>query len=599
MRVRFWGTRGSIAKAGPGTVRYGGNTSCVELRSPDGTLVVLDCGTGAHGLGSALLTGGNAPRRGHILITHTHWDHIQGFPFFAPLRVRGNEWDVYGPHGAGLSLRETLAGQMQYTYFPLALDDLGATVRYHDLVEGRFKLGDIQVTAQYLHHPALTIGYRLECAGVVVVYATDHEPHSRRLAVGDAVPRGREDARHEQFLAGADLVIHDAQYTADEYPSKVGWGHSTMEYVVQAAAAADVQRLALFHHDPLRDDDAVENVVSLARERVAKANAPLEVLAAAEGQVLDIERTRRVRSAYRPATKSAIVTPASNTHEQSVLVAVSEPATADLLADAAADEGLRLFSAADVETAIEVVHREKPTLLIIERSLAGRDGLDLCREVRGGEGTYAKEVAIVVIQDDDDPEALLAAGATGSLARPFDAGYARARMRSWLLSTDWHGERAPLGDNEAQRVRAVRATGLLDSEPEERFDRYTRIAAALFEVPVVLITLVDADRLWFKSHYGTDTCESPRDVAFCPHAILDDTVMQVPDALLDTRFADNPFVVGEPFLRFYAGAPLKLADGSRAGTLCLVDYRPRSLSDAQVELLCDLRGLVEREFRSG
>src|SRR5215471_223070 len=258
MRVRFWGTRGSIAKAGPGTLRYGGNTSCVEVRTRAGTLLVLDCGTGAHGLGQALGEAG-PPQRGHMLITHTHWDHIQGFPFFVPLFMRDSEWDVYAPRGLRESLRETLAGQMQYTYFPVTLDQLAATVRYHDLVEGEFAIADVRVTTRYLNHPALTLGYRLDADGAVVVYATDHEPHSR-AGTSTAEDAFGEDRRHADFLADADLLIHDAQYTAAEYPAKHGWGHSPVEYVVQQAALARVRRLALYHHDPLRHDDAVDEL---------------------------------------------------------------------------------------------------------------------------------------------------------------------------------------------------------------------------------------------------------------------------------------------------------------------------------------------------
>ena len=134
MRIQFWGTRGSIAKPGPSTARYGGNTSCIEVRSARETLVILDCGTGGHPLGQKLMSGGAKGLRGHILISHTHWDHIQGIPFFAPLFVPGNEWDIYGPKGLGQSLPEALAGQMQYTYFPVTLDQCGAKIRYHDLV---------------------------------------------------------------------------------------------------------------------------------------------------------------------------------------------------------------------------------------------------------------------------------------------------------------------------------------------------------------------------------------------------------------------------------------------------------------------------------
>jgi ribonuclease BN (tRNA processing enzyme) len=149
MRVQFWGTRGSLAKPGPTTLRYGGNTSCVEVRTADGTLVVLDCGTGAHDLGLKLAASTKPPLRGHLLITHTHWGHIRGFPFFAPLFARGNEWDIDAPGGLGRQLEVTLAGQMEYTYFPITLAQCGAAIRFHDLTEGRFEIGTLRVTARY------------------------------------------------------------------------------------------------------------------------------------------------------------------------------------------------------------------------------------------------------------------------------------------------------------------------------------------------------------------------------------------------------------------------------------------------------------------
>src|ERR671931_1762502 len=277
MRIRFWGTRGSLAKPGPTTLRYGGNTSCVEIRTADGTLVVLDCGTGAHGLGQALLASGESPLRGHLLITHTHWDHIQGFPFFAPLFIPGNTWDLYAPGGLGQHLEATLAGQMEYAYFPITLAQLGATIRYHDLVEGSFDLDGVRVIARYLNHPALTLGYRLEVGGMALVYATDHEPHSRHLpnasslagAASPDSPVHQEDQGHIDFLTGAGLVIHDAQYTAEEYLQKAGWGHSPVEYTVDVALAARAKRLALFHHDPLRDDEALDRLGGACRLRVA------------------------------------------------------------------------------------------------------------------------------------------------------------------------------------------------------------------------------------------------------------------------------------------------------------------------------------------
>jgi phosphoribosyl 1,2-cyclic phosphodiesterase len=158
VRVQFWGTRGSIAKPGLSTARYGGNTSCIELCSERGNLVVIDCGTGAHSLGRKLMSSGAAGLKGSILISHTHWDHIQGLPFFELLFAPGSEWDIYGPKGLHESLREALGAQMQYAYFPVTLDQCAAKIRYHDLVEGTFAIDDIEVFARYLNHPALTLG---------------------------------------------------------------------------------------------------------------------------------------------------------------------------------------------------------------------------------------------------------------------------------------------------------------------------------------------------------------------------------------------------------------------------------------------------------
>lgn len=221
MKVCFWGTRGSIPKPGPKTLRYGGNTSCVEVRSATGTIVVIDCGSGAHDLGQSLMAEADGPVKGAMLISHTHWDHIQGFPFFAPLFVDGNQWDIYAPRSLNTSLQETLSGQMQYTYFPVSLDAMGAKLHYHDLVEGEFSIGDIRVKTHYLNHPALTLGYRLEVDGRVVVYICDNEPYCAETCFEGEQISSQEQAMLN-FVRDADLVIHDAQYSAREYPDKVG-----------------------------------------------------------------------------------------------------------------------------------------------------------------------------------------------------------------------------------------------------------------------------------------------------------------------------------------------------------------------------------------
>src|SRR5215510_1334366 len=288
MHVRIWGARGSLATPGPTTVRYGGNTACVEITTPGGALIIIDCGTGIRGLGQHLLATEPAILKGHILISHTHWDHIQGIPFFGPFFAAGNEWDLYAPKGAHQSLRDALEGQMEYSYFPVQLDDLGAEIRYHELVEGAFRIADATIRTRYLNHPALTFAYRIEAEGAAIVYASDHEPHSRHLADGTGEISG-EDLRHCEFLADADLVIHDAQYTAAEYAQKIGWGHSTVEYALAMCRAAGVRKVVLSHHDPSRNDDAIDRIITKARADLRHNASAMEVMAATEGSELSIK----------------------------------------------------------------------------------------------------------------------------------------------------------------------------------------------------------------------------------------------------------------------------------------------------------------------
>jgi phosphoribosyl 1,2-cyclic phosphodiesterase/DNA-binding response OmpR family regulator len=594
MFVRFWGTRGSIPKPGPKTLRYGGNTSCVEVRSAAGIMVMLDCGTGAVALGAELMQSGKKPLRGHLLISHTHWDHIQGLPFFAPLFVPGNEWDVYAPRGFEQSVRETLAGQMQHTYFPVELEQLGAAVRYHDLTEGVFNLGDIKISTQYLNHPALTLGYRLEADGVTVVYACDHEPHTRALAYGSG-DVGGQDQRHAEFLAGADLLIHDAQYRAAEYEGKIGWGHSTLEYVVAMAQLAEVKKVALTHHDPMRDDDTIDKEVEEVRQRLKAQGATLEVFAAAEGPGLELEAhpgQPPKRQVDEPSAEAAV---SSRLSELIVLIGIADPALNDILWQTLHTDGIKVLRVTDGASALRLTQTDEPSLIILDRYLHGVDSLETCRAIRLS-GTKGKEVPIVIVAAQQDAAGGNAAGVTDWLVKPFSTIYARTRMRAWLLRTACRWVPARVPENEDQRLIDLRNLAILDTEPEERFDKLTRIAAALFDVPVTLISMVDENRQWFKSACGTSLRESPRDISFCAHAILQPTVMIVPDTLLDPRFADNPIVVNEPRVRFYAGCPL-VVDGSCLGTLCLIDTRPRDLDATAIRLLQDLADLVLQELQ--
>jgi CheY-like chemotaxis protein len=413
------------------TLRYGGNTSCVEVRGDDGTLIVLDCGTGAHALGQALVSAG--PHRGHLMIGHTHWDHIQGFPFFAPLFVPGNTWDIYAPEALGRQLEQTLAGQMEYNYFPVTLAQLAATIHFHDIAEVQFAIGEMRVTTQYLNHPVLTLGYRLECGGNAVVYSADHEPHAPNPAARAQYepPRHKEDQRHIDFLADADLVIHDSQYTIAEYSQKIGWGHTPAEWAVDYAVAARAKRLALTHHDPLRDDDALDRLVEMCRQRASAAGSGLEIFAAAEGQELRfIERDAKTPAAARASQPMRKVGP------HTILVADDDPTIVRLLTLALEQDGFRVVTASDGEAALRLAGLEHPDLILLDWQMPRADGMEVTRRLRKETHPALRDVPVVLITAQSGPEntaAGFAAGVTDYLTKPFRPAHVRARVQAWLL----------------------------------------------------------------------------------------------------------------------------------------------------------------------
>ncbi|HVE62834.1 MAG TPA: MBL fold metallo-hydrolase [Mycobacteriales bacterium] len=592
MKIRFWGTRGSIATPGPATVRFGGNTSCVEVRSDAGAIAVLDCGTGARLLGQALVTEaaeGGEPASGSLFIGHTHWDHIQGLPFFAPLFVPGNDWHIYGPRGLGQSLADTLSGQMQHAYFPVSIDDLGASVTFHDLVEGRFDVGDLAVRTHYLNHPALTLGYRIEVDGVSVAYASDHEPHDRALAAGGDLCANPGDAGHVEFLRGADVVVHDTQYLAEEYAAKAGWGHSTLEYVVDAARLADVRELVLFHHDPVRDDDAVEAMVRRAQAYAAAVGYAGSVVAAAEGMTIEVGR--RVATTAPPSERpeSATFSPALEDLSASVVVAAADPAVQATVVAAADAEHLPVVEASPTPESTEAGN----TVVVLDHD-DGNDMISALRRTVGSSALAARTAVLALTRGRPPAEA--DALITDWLVWPATLAHVRTKLRAAVLRRACRWQAAPLPPDEERRLRSLRALDVLDTEPEERFDRYTRQACEVFDVPVALVSMVDADRQWFKSRQGVPHQETPRDASLCAHAILGDDVFLVPDLLEDDRFADSPAATGPGRTRFYAGVPLVLSDGSRVGSFCVVDDRPRVLDEAQLDTLRALAALVQEEL---
>ena len=268
MEIRFWGVRGSIATASPGTAQVGGNTSCVEVRAGD-EILILDAGTGLRALGARLLEEACAARRpvrASLLVSHFHWDHIQGFPFFGPAYVPGNEIAI---HGAGAGTREAFASQMRAPHFPVGLDVMRAHLSFHGVTAGEaFSIGDVRVRTAAAAHPNGCLAYRIEHGGRAIVYATDTE-HDAGGAIDESLCA---------LARGADVLIYDAQYTSEEYAAKRGWGHSTADEGARLAAAAGVDRLVLFHHDPAHDDWQVARIEAAARAQFPRTVAAREGL---------------------------------------------------------------------------------------------------------------------------------------------------------------------------------------------------------------------------------------------------------------------------------------------------------------------------------
>ena len=304
-RARFWGVRGSIPSPGPTTDKYGGNTACIEMRvGENDRIVIIDAGSGIRTLGNYMM-GNDLPKgpiSADIFLSHTHWDHIMGYPFFTPIYIPGTKLRVHGPVSfEDDPLEEVVGGQMKYRYFPVNLGELASDIEYIRLREDpSIDMGDgLLLSTKMLNHPITSLGYRFEYNGKVMCTCYDTEPfrnlfitdpediaYDESMAVEGEEVANEQNKAIEEFFAGADLLIHDAQYTLEEYATRVNWGHTAMEHAIEAANRAGVKKLALFHHDPDRGDDTIDELSKIYCEPGKYGET--EVFFAREGMVLEL-----------------------------------------------------------------------------------------------------------------------------------------------------------------------------------------------------------------------------------------------------------------------------------------------------------------------
>ena len=294
MRVKFWGTRGTRPTPGKSTLRFGGNTASLEVRTANDDLIIIDSGSGICELGNNL----SGPVNAYLLISHTHWDHIQGFPFFGPNFVRGSKLTVIGPKGSMKSLQSAFADQMDPVYIPLTMDQMPVELEFQEMSAGEcFDAYGVKITSHTMHHPIATFGYRLEEDGRTFVFATDQEPWSDPDELGEKVAQMKAEQRpaaeiealwpnnYIDWCRDADLLVHDAQYSREEYRTKVGWGHSSFDYALLVARQSAARQLAFYHHDPMHSDHQIEAMVEEALgSELHRKHRGLIAFPAAEGQ---------------------------------------------------------------------------------------------------------------------------------------------------------------------------------------------------------------------------------------------------------------------------------------------------------------------------
>jgi phosphoribosyl 1,2-cyclic phosphodiesterase len=279
MKVTCWGTRGSIATPGPETARYGGNTTCLEVILDDGSCLIFDAGTGIRKLGGELLSRG-APVDVSLFLTHAHWDHIQGFPFFTPAYIPGNQLQIYGYYQGEKHIEDILISQMESIHFPVNFNAMQADINFHNVTERSCDINGATISCADINHPGGGVGYRIEADGAVLVFIPDN----------DLTPSDDEEIfqRMVSFCKEADLLFHDSQFTPEQYDRFPTWGHSNYQRSVKLAMIADVPRLGLFHHDPGHDDNLIDAMVFQARHIVEQEGASVECFGARENQPLSL-----------------------------------------------------------------------------------------------------------------------------------------------------------------------------------------------------------------------------------------------------------------------------------------------------------------------
>ena len=281
--MRFWGVRGSIAVPGPSTVRYGGNTSCVEIRQ-GGNVFICDSGTGIRELGLRLHKEfAGRPMEAEVFVTHTHWDHIQGWPFFLPAYNPKGRMRIYSAHGVGAGFESIFRAQMAHNFFPVEISDMAAKQEFVR-VDKAFQVNGVPVRILFTNHPGVDVAFRFDFPEAAVAYLSDHESYQALGGASDF--HSAKDRQVAEWCGACALLICDAQYDDDDYKTKRGWGHSRWRDAVALAVAAKVKKLALFHHEPTRGDDALDGIVGQSQALANELGGDVEVFAAREGQEL-------------------------------------------------------------------------------------------------------------------------------------------------------------------------------------------------------------------------------------------------------------------------------------------------------------------------